>query len=213
MIQSYQEHTGIKSTGVPASEGREERYANSEKAAGMALDLAETKGGLPDFEATFILARRLRRLAGENPEQFEGAVALFCEKTGRPFEEFWYAFLVSWPKVRFGEGEDVLTWAYELGKEEPYTPAPCLGRHYQTVASIAWHLARQAGGKPFWLPRVRIAAVLGVSANTVSDIVTLLEKNGVVKCVDPNYSYLGKKAKEYVFTGPPAVAHRSETAA
>ena len=93
---------------------------------GLALDLATANPDLSKREASFRLVRRLRQLSEDDPEQFEQAVFAFCEKTGRPREDFWYDFLVCWPKVRTAEGEDVLSWAANMAKQKPYTPTPCL---------------------------------------------------------------------------------------
>jgi putative DNA primase/helicase len=169
---------------------------------GMAIELADSCGDAPDWEASFSLARRLRTLSEDNPEQFEEAVRAFCLRSERPFEEFWYAFLDCWEKVRTAEGEDVLAWAAKEAKKSPYTPTPCPGLLYATTASIAFHLSRHTNPEPFLLPVERLAALLEVKyAMTISRIINLLEKDGVIKCVDDNYNYVKGKAKEYIFTG------------
>jgi hypothetical protein len=170
----------------------------------MAGELARDKGDLPNWQAAFALARRLRALTTDNPEQFQEAVEHFCQVAGRPFEELWYDFLVCWPKVKSAEGDDVLGWAVARGKEEPYTPDPNPGALYQAVASTAWHLSTLTGGKPFWLPREPLALLLNANAMAMSRVVTLLVRYGVLKCVEEQYSYREGKAKEYEFTGPTA---------
>jgi hypothetical protein len=194
-----QEYTGIKDT-----VGGGGRHGGQERAKEMAVELATSKGGLPDWQASFHLARRLRQLSADHPEQFEPAVAAFCEQAGRPFEELWYAFLHCWPKVRTAEGDDVFAWAARRAVDQPYRPSPALGTMYGAVASIAWHLAELTGEKPFWLPRERLASLLNTNAMTVSRVVSLLERHQVVRCVDAGYSYTEGKAKEYVFAGPPS---------
>jgi hypothetical protein len=75
------------------------------------------------------------------------------------------------------------------------------------VASIAWHLSVVTVER-FWLPRHQLAALLKTRANTICDVVTLLERDGLIRCVDPDYSFTKGKAKEYLFTGPPPAVAR-----
>ena len=169
----------------------------------MALDLAETVGDIPDWEASFKLARRLRKLTDNRPEQFEAAIKAFCEKTKRPFEAFWYDYIVVWDKVKSAEGDDVLGWAMAKAKEDPYTHISCsIGALYVTIASLSWQLSRLTGGKPFWLPRKRLGELYEVAAMTITRVVMLLEKNGIIKCVNASYKFTERKAKEYTFVGP-----------
>jgi hypothetical protein len=202
-IQSKQEGTGQATR--PACRRSDQCLfpAQAEAAKRLALELARSDGHLPNFQLTFKLARRLRTLGVDERKLFTETVAVFCEATNREFEEFWYDFLDCWPKVRLAEGDDVFAWAARCAKERPYTPTPCLGLRYAAVASIAWHLSQYAGQKPFWLPRERLAELLGISASQVSKIVKLLVAEGVVRCVSDAYSYTEHKAKEYAFTGPP----------
>lgn len=179
-----------------------------EQAVRMAVGLADEKGGLPDGEAEFALARRLHQLTSDHPEQFKAAVQAYAERTGREVEPFWYAFLAVWDKVRTAEGDDVIEWAAKKAEDEPYTPYPCLGAVYARVASIAWHLSRLRGEKPFWLPLPRLADLLKTNRMNLSRVVTLLGKYGVIRCVDAAYRFTpdkdGKtKARQFVFTGPP----------
>jgi hypothetical protein len=211
--QIKQDNTGLQDT-VTAPEGRREvtTEKGDEQGIQVAVELAEDKGDLPDWQAAFQLARRLRRLSADRPEQFEQAVAAFCRRAGREFEAFWYVFLHCWPKVRSAEGDDIFAWAAGKASEQPYTPSPCLGPMYKAVASIAWHLSEFTGG-PFWLPRERLASLLRTTAMTVSRVVGLLERYGVLRCVEGSYSYTQGKAKEYVFSGPPLVESEAESAA
>jgi hypothetical protein len=181
-----------------------------DQAMSMAIELADGQRGVPDWRAAFDLARRLRRLTTETPEQFESAVAQFCQLTDRPFEGFWLEFLVVWERVRSAEGDDVFAWAANMAEKEPYTPSPCFGLIYQRVASIAWHLSQYRGGRPFWLPRPRLSSLLNTYPVHISRVVELLERRGVIKCTDQNYRFTtgpdgSAKAKEYEFTGPPRV--------
>lgn len=202
--QNKQEESDFKTQGSPG--GRQDVLPLdevSEQGIQVAVRLAETQGDLPDWKATFELARDLRELAKDHPDQFKPAVIVFCERTGRKFEEFWYMFLDCWPKVRTAKGQDVFAWAAEQAKAHPYFPVPNLGPMYEMVASIAWHLSKYTGSAPFWLPRERLASLLMTNAMTITRIVKLLVANGVVKCENAEYSYTKKKAKEYVFVGRP----------
>jgi hypothetical protein len=202
---SIQEQSGTSKTEhrCPAkaaeqpSEGQLPPGGGEEEAVG----LAEAQVGAPSWQASFALARRLRKLADSRPERFEEAVRAFCRASGHDFEELWYAFLSCWDKVRLAEGDDVLTWALNAAKERPSRPSPLLGETYGLVASIAFHLADQAGKEPFWLPRERLAGLLSCSPMTVSRIITLLEKNKVIECVRAEYSFTEGRAKEYRFVG------------
>jgi hypothetical protein len=207
--QTIQDQPGIKYT----AHEWPPRCGEIERANELAVELAEGSGQLPDWQSAFQLARRLRTLSADHPEQFEQPAKTFCEKAGRPFEEFWYVFLHCWPKVKSAEGEDVFAWAAERATKEEYTPSPCLGPMYKAVASIAWHLSQFTNGSPIWLPRERLASLLKTNAMTVSRVVSLLERNGILRCVDGNYSYTQGKAKEYVFVDSPGVQNSTESAA
>ncbi|MEW4570100.1 hypothetical protein AB1L88_19720 [Tautonia sp. JC769] len=193
--------------GQPLSPDKLSREEGGQGEGGdLAIELADTHGNAPDWQASFRLARRLRTQSADTPEQFEGAVAAFCERTGREFEPFWYAVLDAWDKVKYAEGDDVFAWATEEAARSPYPVTPCPGPRYQMVASIAYHLSRHTAGEPFWLPRERLAALLGFKHGMdISRVVSLLEKNGVIECVDASYSYRDGKAKEYVFIGDQGV--------
>ncbi len=179
----------------------------------MAIELAGELGHTPCWESSFILARRLRRLADDRPEQFEKAVGEFCTRTGQDFDELWYAYLACWDKVKVCEGEDVFAWAAQMAERQPLQFDPALRPLYNRVGSVAWHLAGLTYPRPFWLPRERLAPLLGVSAQTACNVIGLLVKNGVLACVDPDYSFTQGKAKEYAFTGTPLGEQRQGPAA
>jgi hypothetical protein len=214
-IQDIQGKTGIDTPHsrdvcartVSADLGIDQTKYQQESSMGVteAIELAGTQTKLPCGVASFNLARRLRNLSDERPEQFEYAVRAFCEHTGHDFEEFWYAFLASWSKVKVKEGDDVLTWAFEMAKVHPQPPSHCPAGNkgkYALVASIAFHLAQRTDPNPFLLPCKRLAFLLGTSAMTVSNIISLLKQNKVVVCVDENYEFTKKKAKEYRLARP-----------
>jgi putative DNA primase/helicase len=175
----------------------------------LAVELAAKEGAAPDWVASFKLARRLRTLSVDEPEQFEMAVEAFCEAAGRDFEPLWYAFLDCWGKVRHAEGEGELVWAAEQAEKYPYPLANYPGRkcdQYKKLASIAYHLSCLTAPRPFWLTRERVAPLLGCKhPMEVTRIINLLEDKGVIKCVDHSYRFAGPapKAKEYIFTERP----------
>lgn len=214
VTRSSQEETGVNNNcdGLAPAEV-------VEQARQLARDLAETAGPLADREATFALARRLRTLADDKPQQFGSAVRLYCELTGRPTEgvawgDFYYDYLVAWEKVRWKEGETSLIRARALARQQPYT-LPCsvepLDELTVDIAGLAWHLSKQKGNKPFQLTRELLAELYGVSPMSISRRVGYLAKNGIVLCVDADYSYTKKKAKDYKFVGPEPVHSPAQT--
>jgi hypothetical protein len=152
----------------------------------------------------FVLARKLRSSAGECTGQvFQKAVLAFCERAGQPAEEYWYAFQVCCDKVKLAEGEDVVEWAVHMAEKQPVVTAPTpLDTKYALVGSIAWHLAGFRRPKPFWFPTDRLAGLLAVNVRTIYRIILLLEKNGVIRCVNSDYSFTKGKSREYAYIGP-----------
>jgi putative DNA primase/helicase len=175
-----------------------------EQAIQLAIELVKSTAGLPLWQASFRLARRLRGLTDNTPRQFEPAVKAFCEEAGRPFEEFWFSFLNDWKKVRGIEGADALALAVAKAKEEPYPHTPCSpGPLYNTIASVAWHLSRFTRGDFIQLPGERLAPLLDAKKSTVYHVINLLKDDNILACVDENgFSYAKHKAKDYVFVGP-----------
>lgn len=172
---------------------------------GLALKLADERGNAKVYESSFDLARRLRTLSDDHPEQYEAAARAFCEKTGQDYEHFWYAFNASWPKVRMAEGDDILAWAFNMAKAEPYPLPLCLGPAHGHIASMAWHLSRHTNPEPFFLPVKRLKVLLDAKhLMVISNAIDLLKKANVIKCVNDNYCFRGKnrRAKEYRFIGP-----------
>ncbi len=167
----------------------------------IAVELAKSRGRAPDWQAGFELARKLRTVSREDPVRFRPAVEAFCREAGRPFAEFWYVYLDCWAKVRVDEGEDAFSVAVRRAEEAPYEPTPCPGPEYARIASIAYHLGKLRHPEPFWLPLSRLSHVVGFSEMTISRILSLLARNGVIECVDPTYSFKDRKAKAYAFVG------------
>jgi hypothetical protein len=201
------------------------------------LALAEEVDGLATWEVQFKLVRRLKKFADDNPEQFEPAIRAFCVKTGRPvrgaeWEDFSEGVLDLWDKVWSAEGDDPVEAAAELAKKDPSYMPPCSDKPlYPALANIAYHLSQMTKGKPFWLTQTDLAKLLttqlgeNVRQESVSRALARLQKNGILKCTNPNYRRPmgGRKglSKEYVFTGkavqakaePPCSDERKENPA
>ena len=171
-----------------------------EPAAANVLDLAEADCKLPTWKAAFNLARRLRTLAVDHPEQFESEVNMYCERADRDFDEFFAEFLVVWDVVRKPEGDNVLAWAKRRNEEQPWVPCLSKGRYYSVVGGIAYHMNTIQPGEAFWLHQEGIARLLGVSQKSISNVVKLLVKDKVLNCT-AKYSYKDGKCSEYVFRG------------
>lgn len=194
--RSNQELTGNNNTGgggvvVVNSE-------HEEKSIEIAVGLAQLESKTPAWQSSFRLARKLHGLTAQNPEQFEKAVRAFCLNAGKPFEEFWYAFLDCWPKVRCADGDDIFSWALAKAQTDPYPLMRPIGPSYATLASVAYHLSIHTDPKPFWLPRERLGEILNVDSTTVTRIVKLLERNAIIRCVNSDFSYVAHRAKEYL---------------
>jgi hypothetical protein len=168
----------------------------------IATDYAQTHGQVEEEVAVFELCRRLRRLA-DDPAAVEGAVEAYCRLTGHDFAIFLAEFTAAWPKIFQAAGEDVVEWSVFEADAHPYGQLPRPPEkfpHYARLASIAWHLARAMSPKPIFLPQNKLAQILGVSQRHVSTLIGLLVTDGVLECVDENYSFAGKaKAKAYRF--------------
>src|SRR5262249_8210974 len=104
--QDSQDLTRNKSTAVTAGAATKELTPEQgQQAVRMAVDLADRQGDDEDWKVMFVLARRLRRLAGEaGVEAFQKAVVAFCERARQPAEDYWVAFQVCWGKVKLAEG-------------------------------------------------------------------------------------------------------------
>lgn len=199
---------GAPNMGITAgTEDPEEHPSGAGQGVAPAVELAQSLGQTPVWEASFALARRLRAISAVNPEQFEAAAMAFCGVSGHDPEEFFTDFLIGFEKVRVVEGDGGLVRAFELAKRTPYPLIPCPGPVYAQVGSVAYHLGLATAPDPFWLPQPQLATLIGTYPRKVSRAITLLEKKGVIKCVDENYSFREKRAKSYMFIGDqPAVA-------
>jgi hypothetical protein len=155
-----------------------------------------------DWMSPFVLARKLKRFGGE-PEEYEKAVLLYCERTGESFEEFFPVFIGSWCRVRFVDtGEDTFALAAEESEKKPLplpgglrAPTPAYTLIYTLCVILALHTAPE----PFVLPQPRVVDWLGLSKNAVSAIVRWLKRKGFIECVDETYAFGGKRsrAKKY----------------
>jgi hypothetical protein len=208
IIQDTQDYTGKYPQSTPVGrEGDQLSPEEVEQSVRIAVELAEGDSNSPDWRAMFRLARRLRRyLAGRSVlgRSFHSAVSAYCQRANQPEEEYWYAFLECWDKAKLAEGEDVVEWSLNMAKRQPAVaaPTPCEEK-YALVGSVAYHLAEFRKPRPFWLPVKQIASLLNTHIRTVYRIINRLEADGVIRCVNPEYSYVDSVAREYVYTGPP----------
>lgn len=206
--RSHQEQSGFLNTEVLLQPAHVEQKPLPpelrERAEEIAIALAETNGEEPDWQVMFILAKELHHLSAEeffSAQSMEPAVIAFCKRVDKPAEDYWYAFRAAWDKVKFGAGKDVLEWAANKARSEPVLPTTPMRDKYVFVASFAWHLADLCKPKPIMLPLERIAALLNTSAKTVSNVIHSLKQDGIIRCVDEDYSFTKHRAKEYLFTG------------
>jgi hypothetical protein len=209
LIRIHQEEPGTQYTGEVGGGGGGCIMPSPEvvqEAVRLAVDLADTLGPQPVWRSSFVLARRLRCVWEGEPEAMEKAAHAFSERAGCPAEEFYLAFLDCWPKVKFREGEDIFAWAARRVEAEPIQLDYCPTPKYGLVASLAWYLGQYQHPETFWLPRERVAELLDTDPSTVSRIVSLLVKKGVIACVREDYNWLGNdtRAKEYLFVATPA---------
>ena len=170
------------------------------KALELATTLADDVGNLRDWEAAFKLARRLQSLTKEGPERFFKAAEAFCTATGRPVADFWYAFLTAWDRVKVPENEGPLRRAVEVAREKLASLQGHRLYHALLLATVAWYLSEFTEDGLFWLPREELGELLEVAPKTITNIVNLLEKRGIVSCEDDNFSYKQKLCKLYSFS-------------
>jgi hypothetical protein len=110
-----------------------------------------------------------------------------------------------WDKVRCPEGCDALDVAVEQAKDRPLNIPGSLGALYTTVASVAYHLSLHLHPNPLFLPRERLAELLGTSAITISRVVSLLVSKKVLNEEDATWSYQKHKCKTYTFVPFPGM--------
>jgi putative DNA primase/helicase len=201
--QDMQETPGLVSTraeGAPPPSPR-----SSQDVIQIAIELAETQGGSPDWQVMFVLARRLRsKLAGKwHEDLFQQAVVTFCERAQCPAEDYWYAFQSCWHKAKLAEGEDVVEWAVNMAKQQPVMVADSpLNEKYALVGSVAYHFGEFRKPKPFWFPVKELASLLKATERTVYRVIELLEQRKVIRCVNADYSFTKHRAKEFIYLGP-----------
>lgn len=165
-----------------------------------ALDLASKFGKNADwYRAMFALARRLRCLSDDHPEQFKPAVKVFCLHTGIDVDLGWDHFQSCWPRVRVKEGEDVLAWAVALARKEG------LRQPYDMVESVARHLASRFAPASFILPVAKLATLLNTSQMMISSILGTLCRHGILRVVR-NSSFARRQATKFKL-GPRASIH------
>ena len=153
-----------------------------------------------EWRLPFELARVLRLTAETRPERFEAVIRQWCNAAGVDGEETYYSFLDVWDHVICPAGQDAFDVAARNATAKPLILKHDLGERYRLLASFAVYIDATADGEPIQLPRERLAAWLGVSARTVTSMVRLLERDGIVQCVDPSWSYEEGRAKTYKLT-------------
>lgn len=175
-------------------------------AAAEALGLEHKQGilGRPadDFEASFLLARRLKNYA-PFPAAVEPAVRAYCRAAGRPFDAFWVHVLDCWPRVEVAEGDGDWEWAVRQAVDHTREVLPGLGRAVNVAASLAYYLSTRTD--PFFLPVEKVAAVVGMSAMMGTKLVRLLEREGVIRRTR-EYDRHQRQAREYTLVRREAAA-------
>lgn len=199
---SYREPTlraaltgGVRKAAAPLPAGDE---VADEQATAMARELAAElkEADRPTWRAAFDLAQRLRELGGD-PLRFRRAADAFCEVLGLEATDFWYGFLDCWGKVEHAEQECVLGRAARLAEREPVEVAPCPGPEYRKAASLAYYLAKLSPDGTFFLAGETLGKFVGLSQRSGSSLLSLLQRNGFIECVDGEYSYTKRKSKSY----------------
>jgi hypothetical protein len=158
----------------------------------------------------FLLARRLKSIDGLTNAAAERAVRAFIDELdaagvehGMEFDDVYLGVVGLWDKVKYPEGQDPLTAAARQADKCPLhfgKAAPTA--LYDRLGSVAYHLSRLVEGQPFVFPQKQLAELLGTSQITVSRVLQLLVKFGVLAVEDGEWSYAKKKAKTYRFAAP-----------
>jgi DNA-binding Lrp family transcriptional regulator len=79
----------------------------------------------------------------------------------------------------------------------------------RTIASVGWHLSKLGSDQPFFLPQTKLAKLLGIKQETVSCIIRLLVKHGMLTCVKETWGPR-EGGKQYTFAGTPVPAKRPD---
>jgi hypothetical protein len=104
--------------------------------------------------------------------------------------------LLAWSKVR-KPGNDQLTVAVEQAKASPLRLS--LSRPLTLLVLTALYLQVLRPEGSIYLPRKRVAALLGLEHQEVSRLVQTMEKLDLLRVVDDTYSFTTGKAKSYSF--------------
>ncbi|MEA2554171.1 MAG: hypothetical protein QOJ65_2347 [Fimbriimonadaceae bacterium] len=105
-------------------------------------------------------------------------------------------FVATYRKVRYAKDEDPLTDAHAAALQSPHL-FPIANRYERLLAGIAHHLQLAHPEEPIFLPRKRIAELLGVSPRLVSYLV----EDGYLTLESDDYSFTTGVAKSYRFLG------------
>jgi len=124
-------------------------------------------------------------------------------------QEIAEAWDLVWDKVRYGEGEDLLTRAWRMAQAKNLLTPETLSEKAKKILRLAYELQEQNPGQPIILPQERMAAVLGMQQPDVSQKLETLRKKGFLKLAAP-HDRLGKKAAEYYCAWTPKRSARSK---
>jgi hypothetical protein len=112
--------------------------------------------------------------------------------------------LVVWSKVR-KPGDDALTIAAQRAKAKPLSLS--LSGPLTLLVSLAFYLQSLHPGQPIYLPRRRVAALLGLEHQQVSRLVRTMETLDLLRLVDGDSSFTKGKAKTYFFNALALFGH------
>jgi hypothetical protein len=174
------------------------------------------EGRLEEWQAMFLLARRLKGVPGYDPEVNSAPVLLFCHRLGIPAVAGWADFMSRWDAVAVPDGVNVLADAASLARSNPVRVAGC-DPILTGPASLAFYLAGFTRPNPFVLSYGAVGGFACPEMPTSRDdgarrrqaggrIIERLRKLRVVELVDANWRFNAKnpgenRAMTYRFTG------------
>ncbi|MHC1767391.1 MAG: BT4734/BF3469 family protein [Verrucomicrobiia bacterium] len=205
-------------------EEKEEQDENEITSSGVLLDATSTlaqvmASGLDAFlppapstthHRLFRLARRVRRIELQTRQQmspmeisslienwYKQSDAMNREKE---FDHYLDDFLNALEKVRFPEGENPLTRAMELARNEPPRSVGELDQVYSRLgqaAALCWWLASLNRNGEFYLSQPSLGEHLSVSHSTAGVLLKLLRRYHVIKIIKAGSPGPHGKATEY----------------
>jgi hypothetical protein len=155
---------------------------------------------VPGWRFPFEIARLLRSVTDEKPEQFKRLLL-----SGWLEKDEYLQFLEAWDSVSCPAGCDAFDIVARLALEKPVVVSfECGDDLVRQLAGFAYHAAVQTQdieGR-IQLPRVRLGKWMEVSPRAVTSLVRRLERAGVVRCLaQDDFSYKEHRAKSYKFVG------------